>query len=49
VAGRLADRHVDRSAPVCQASERLGLPHDFAFRPAGEQRALLAKRTLAAV
>lgn len=49
VAGRLADRHVDRSAPVCQASERLGLPYDFAFRPAGEQRALLAKRTLASV
>ncbi|KTE74053.1 oxygenase MpaB family protein [Sphingopyxis sp. A083] len=48
VVGRLADRHVDRSAPVCQASERLGLPYDFAFRPAGEQRALLAKRTFAA-
>lgn len=31
-AGRLADRRVDRTSPACQASARLGLPHDFLFR-----------------
>lgn len=42
VAGRLADRHVDRAAPHCQASVRLGLPHDFLFKSSAEQRRLLA-------
>jgi len=42
IAGRLADRHVDRAAPHCQASVRLGLPHDFLFRSPAEQRRLLA-------
>jgi uncharacterized protein (DUF2236 family) len=41
VAGRLADRHVDRAAPHCQASVRLGLPHDFLFKSPAEQRRLL--------
>ena len=42
LAGRLADRHVDRNAPHCKASVRLGLPHDFLFKSAAEQRRLLA-------
>ncbi|WP_447751311.1 oxygenase MpaB family protein [Sphingopyxis fribergensis] len=42
VAGRLADRHVDRAAPHCQASVRLGLPHDFLFKSPAEQQRLLA-------
>ncbi len=42
IAGRLADRHIDRTAPHCQASVRLGLPHDFLFRSPAEQRRLLA-------
>ncbi|MDO9368267.1 MAG: oxygenase MpaB family protein [Sphingopyxis sp.] len=42
VAGRLADRHVDRAAPHCKASVRLGLPHDFLFRSPAEQQRLLA-------
>ena len=42
IAGRLADRHVDREAPHCQASVRVGLPHDFLFRSPAEQRRLLA-------
>jgi uncharacterized protein (DUF2236 family) len=42
LAGRLADRHIDRAAPHCQASVRLGLPHDFLFRSPAEQRRLLA-------
>jgi len=42
LAGRLADRHVDRAAPHCQASVRLGLPHDFLFKSPAEQRRLLA-------
>ena len=41
-AGRLADRHVDRAAPHCQASVRLGLPHDFLFKSPAEQQRLLA-------
>lgn len=43
LAGRLADKHVDRAAPHCQASVRLGLPHDFLFKSAAEQRRLLAE------
>ena len=42
IAGRLADRYVDRTAPHCQASARLGLPHDFLFKSPAEQRRLLA-------
>jgi len=42
IAGRLADRHIDRTAPHCQASVRLGLPYDFLFRSSAEQRRLLA-------
>lgn len=42
VAGRLADRHVDRGAPHCRASVRLGLPYDFLFKSPKEQRRLLA-------
>jgi uncharacterized protein (DUF2236 family) len=41
IAGRLADRHVDRTAPHCQASVRLGLPYDFLFKSPAEQRRLL--------
>ena len=48
IAGRLADRHVDREAPHCQASVRLGLPHDLLFRSPAEQRRLLAGMPLAA-
>ena len=42
IAGRRADRHIDRAAPHCQASVRLGLPHDFLFKSPAEQRRLLA-------
>jgi len=42
LAGRLADRHVDRKAPHCKASVRMGLPHDFLFKSAAEQKRLLA-------
>ncbi len=48
IAGRLADRHVDRAAPHCQASVRLGLPHDFLFRSPAERRRLLERLPLAA-
>lgn len=48
IAGRLADRHVDRAAPHCKASVRLGLPHDFLFRSPAEQRRLLAGLAIAA-
>lgn len=40
--GRLADRRVDRNSAPCQASVRLGLPHDFLYRPLAEQRRILA-------
>lgn len=40
--GRLADRRVDADAPHCQAATRLGLPHDFLYRPQAEQQAMLA-------
>lgn len=40
--GRLADRRVEADAPHCQACVRLGLPHDFLYRPADEQRKMLA-------
>lgn len=41
IAGWLADRHIDRAAPHCQASIRLGLPHDFLFKSPDEQQRLL--------
>ncbi|HWW55621.1 MAG TPA: oxygenase MpaB family protein [Sphingopyxis sp.] len=40
-AGRLADRRVDRTSPACQASERLGFPHDFLFRSRMQQTRML--------
>lgn len=42
LAGRVADRRVDRAAPYCKASVRLGLPHDFLFKSPAEQRRLPA-------
>ncbi len=48
LAGRLADRRVDRAAPHCRASVRLGLPHDFLFKSPAQQRRLLAAVPLAA-
>lgn len=41
LAGRLADRRADRLSPPCQASLRLGLPHDFLYRSPAVQRQLL--------
>ena len=40
-AGRLADKIAIRSSPPCQASVRLGLPHDFLYRGEAERRRLL--------
>lgn len=48
LAGRFADHHVDRAAPYCQASVRVGLPHDFLFKSPAEQRRLLGRLPLAA-
>ncbi len=48
IAGRLADRHIDRTAPHCKASVRLGLPHDFLFKSPAEQQRSLAGLKLAA-
>lgn len=45
--GRLADRKVTPDSPPCQASVRLGLPHDFLYRPRAEQHLLLARQGLA--
>lgn len=36
-AGRLADRHIDRNSPACQACIRLGLPHDFLKRSSADR------------
>lgn len=41
VAGAVAERLVDRKSPACQASARLGLPHDFLYRSVPEQARLL--------
>ena len=38
---KMAERRVDPSSPQCQASVRLGLPHDFLYRSPGEQARLL--------
>lgn len=35
LAGRLADRRIDLQSPPCQASVRLGLPHDYLYRRQG--------------
>lgn len=43
LAGRMADRTVDRNSAPCQASVRIGLPADFLYRSAAEQRRLLAQ------
>lgn len=40
-AGRLAERIAIKSSPPCQASVRLGLPHDFLYRGEAERRRLL--------
>lgn len=41
--GRRADRQIDPASAPCRASVRMGLPHDFLYRPRAEQRALLAR------
>lgn len=44
LAGRLADRQIDRKSPWCQSSVRLGLPHDFLFKNPAQQKRILADR-----
>lgn len=44
LAGRAADRRVDRQSAPCLASERLGLPHDFLYRSRSEQQRIMAGR-----
>ncbi|MEY2926052.1 MAG: hypothetical protein RL367_529, partial [Pseudomonadota bacterium] len=39
---RAAERKIDPASPPCQASVRLGLPHDFLYRAPAEQARLLA-------
>jgi uncharacterized protein (DUF2236 family) len=39
--GALIERRPDPKSPACQASVRLGLPHDFLYRRAAEQERLL--------
>jgi uncharacterized protein (DUF2236 family) len=43
LAGRLAERFADPRSPPCQASVRLGLPHNFLYRSSKEQRRLLGQ------
>lgn len=45
VAGRLADRHQDRTSPAWQAAERLGLPGNFSWLSPQRQAELLKART----
>jgi uncharacterized protein (DUF2236 family) len=45
LAGRAANRQIDRQSAPCLASERLGLPYDFLYRSRAEQRRLLAARS----
>jgi len=45
LAGRLAERVADPRSPPCQASVRLGLPHDFLYRSREQQRRLLSRWT----
>ncbi len=47
LAGLIAERRIDPKSPPCQASRRLGLPHDFLYRPQAEQARLLARLQLA--
>lgn len=42
MAGRAANKKVDRQSAACLASERMGLPHDFLYRSLAEQMRLLA-------
>lgn len=50
VAGRLAERIAIPNSPPCDASVRLGLPHDFLYRSRAQQRRLLeARRTASPV
>ena len=44
LAGRLADKRVDRNAAPAQASLRLGLPYDFAYLSPRRQAQILAAR-----
>lgn len=44
LAGRLADRHRDRTSPAWQAAVRLGLPGEFSWLPPARQTELLAAR-----
>jgi uncharacterized protein (DUF2236 family) len=41
LAGRLAERVGNPKSPPCQASVRVGLPHDFLYRSRAEQRRLV--------
>lgn len=43
LAGKLAERVADPKSPPCQASARLGLPHDFLYRSRADQRRLVAE------
>jgi uncharacterized protein (DUF2236 family) len=45
LAGALAERVAIPNSPPCQASVRLGLPHDFLYRSRAEQRRLLERRS----
>ena len=45
LAGRLAERVADPRSPPCQASVRLGLPHDFLYRGRDQQRRLMSRWT----
>lgn len=47
-AGKLAERIAIKSSPPCQASIRLGLPHDFLYRAEAERRRALEARILGA-
>lgn len=46
-AGLIAERRIDPKSPPCQASRRLGLPHDFLYRPQAEQQRLLQRLQIA--
>lgn len=49
LAGRSADRRIDRQSAPCMACERLGLPYNFLYLSAAEQKRHLAEaRTFAA-
>jgi uncharacterized protein (DUF2236 family) len=48
VMARAAERKMDPASPQCRAAVRLGLPHDFVYRSAGEQARLLSAGVQAA-